>query len=568
MTSRTIIALLPAEPLSVIAIFAVVFTHAPARGQIENSYLTAETQSILHRLSADSIYRHLEVLGNDSLQGRGTGSAGNDKAAAYLARQMQKLGLQAVGDNQTYFQNIPMHGSSPQRESRLQLSSGNQVIELALWSDYLLFSSGAQTFIPTPLPMTFVGYGILAPEFDYNDYQNIDARNRIVVFLAGEPMSDDPDFFDAHRTTRYSDPAMKHRIAMSRGARGSIMIPTPRNGVYADWSYWVRQFLFEDIDLPYTITNNLNVLVNIFKAHLLFTGAKYSWDEVLALDAAGTIKSFPLNMQASFHGEFRERDFVSKNVIGMLESTDPVQKDAYIIVSAHYDHLGIGTPVAGDSIYNGVLDNAIGTSAVLELARGFTLLEKPPLRSVLFLFVTGEEKGLLGSRYYCDQPVVPLHKTIAAINVDGIATLDELNSITGIGTEYSTLGQILSSVTEMLDIEISAQPDLALSKEPLLSSDQFSFAQAGIPAVMLMEGLDYQHLGYAEGVKRFFEWGRKIYHSPFDDLHQPINKKAMLQHTQILFAFISAVANSYITPQWLAGSEFVNARLQSISEKR
>lgn len=522
----------------------------------------------LQIISIDSIFQHVAVLAHDSLQGRDTGSPGGKKAAQYLANEMQKVGLKPAGDNATFFQNIPLHGSIPTSESQLQLVSNRDIMKLILWQDYILYNTGAQTFIPTPLPLVFVGYGIFAPEFDYNDYQNLDIRNKIVVFLSGEPISEDKSYFDGSLPTIYSDPVMKHRIALSRGARGSILIPSPREKTYMDWEYWIRQFDFEDVKLMYGFSDNLNVLINYNIAPMLFQNAKYRFDEIVQFDSNGTMRSFPLHLSASFQGKFQERDFVAQNIIGLLEGSDPLLQDDYVIVSAHYDHLGIGMSVEGDSIYNGVVDNAIGTASVIELARSLKNMSNPPKRSILFLLVTGEEKGLLGSKFYCEQPAVPLHKTIAAVNIDGLAILDKFTSITGIGSETSTLGKTLMQVAKDLGLVVVPQPEIFNIRDPLFSSDQLSFAQVGIPSILIMEGLDYQNLSKEEGVAKFLDWGQKYYHSPFDDLNQMINKDAVKQHAQVLLTFIHSVANTFIVPQWLPGTRFMNARLQTIAERR
>ena len=335
-----------------------------------------------------------------------------------------------------------------------------------------------------------------------------------------------------------------------------------------DWNYWARQFLFEDIKLMYGISDNLNVLLHHFRAPMLFQGAPFAFDDVLRFDSTGTMRSFPLQLRARFRGDFKERDFVAQNVIGLLEGSDPLLRDEYVVVSAHYDHLGVGMPIAGDSIYNGVVDNAVGVGAVLELARVFKTVSPSPKRSIVFLLLTGEEKGLLGSKFYCDHPIVPLHKTIAAVNVDGLAILDEFNSVTGVGSELSTLGRLMDEVAGRQNLVVAEKPEIFNIRDPLLSSDQLSFAQAGIPSILIMEGLDYKYLSRTQGLAQFINWGAEIYHSPFDDLGQPINMAAVEQHAQVVMAFVHAVSNTFIVPQWLPGSVFVNARLQTIAEKR
>ena len=235
----------------------------------------------------------------------------------------------------------------------------------------------------------------------------------MVVFLSGEPPSNDSLYFNGNDPTIYSYAESKQRLAISRGAIGSILIPSPQESRQQNWQRSVREFAFEDITLAYSVTGNLSVLMNPEVAKILFKKAPIDLDRVFEMDRNGMVHSFELNMNLSFKGVFNEREFFASNVVGLYEGINRKPNDSYLIVSAHYDHLGVGQSLAGDSIYNGVLDNAIGVAAAMEIARAFSVLPDKPLHSIIFLFLTGEEKGLLGSNYYLDHPIVPLHKTIA-----------------------------------------------------------------------------------------------------------------------------------------------------------
>jgi Zn-dependent M28 family amino/carboxypeptidase len=239
-----------------------------------------------------------------------------------------------------------------------------------------------------------------------------------------------------------------------------------------------------------------------------------------------------------------------------------------VIAAAHYDHLGIGPPVQNDSIYNGAFDNASGVAAVLELARIFSHQPQKPLRSILFIFLTGEESGRIGSRYYCEYPLVPLHKTIAALNVDGLALFERFKEIIGVGAELSTLRNELSETAFQLGLQTANLPRNFSFPEPLASSDHFSFMEAGIPSVLISEGLRYESSSYDRGLERFMTWGAAVYHTPFDDLYQPMDFCAARQHLEVLTAFLYTILNTPIDPQWLRDSPYINARLQSIAEKK
>lgn len=537
-----------------------------AYAQSPDSLLSA--LPFLPAISGEALRAHVEFLGHDSLEGRGTGTRGGELAARYLAAQCAKLGLQPLGDDDSFHQAIPMHGSRPMPHSRLQISARSGETILALHEDYLLYNSGAQTFVPKPVPLVFVGYGITAPEFDYNDYQTVDVEGKIAVFLSGEPGSEDRDYFAGPEQTFYAFPAYKQMQAIARGARGSIMIPLPRAEQGRTWDYWARQFAFEDVTLLYSATNNLSMMMNPQSAEILFEGAPFSLQEIFAMEAKHAMRSFTLKTSASFRGVFQQRDFLSHNVIGLWEGAAPALKDFYVLVTAHYDHLGLGPAVQGDSIYNGVFDNAIGVAAVLEIARAFTALPRRPPRSLIFLFLTGEEKGMLGSNYYVEHPAVPLHRTIANINVDGLALFDTFNDVTGVGVETSSLEEILQQVASALGLRVSPVPPLFAAAQPFARSDQVVFAQAGIPSMLLMEGLNYRHTPPEEGWRRFLEWGEQFYHMPGDDLRQPMDFAAAQQHTQILFALAYFLANSATAPEWKPGAPFIHARLQTLAEKR
>jgi hypothetical protein len=520
---------------------------------------------VINSISAQNIKRHMDFLASDIFEGRGTGTTGGNLAAKYIALEYSKYGLQPIGDANTFYQYVPMHGSNALPSSELKLFFGEDETRLKLKSDYLLYKTGQQTYIPIPLQLVFVGYGIIAPEFDYNDYHSTDVEGKIVVMLSGEPESDDMDYFEGDIPTVYTYPQSKQRLAISRGAAGSIIIPTDKN---FDWEEQKKEFAFEDVTLAYSVSSNLSILFNPEIADEIFEGADYSFSDVLDMQKEKRLTSFPLTTQISFKGNFKRRDFLSSNITGMIEGSNQDLKDSYLIISAHYDHLGIGKPVEGDSIYNGALDNAIGVSCLLELAKSFSILESPPKRSIIFLAVTGEEKGLLGSSYYTDHPLVPLHKTIANINIDGIAMFKDFESVVGIGTEYSNIGNFFDSSAAKFNISVQEIPQQFKHFEAFNRSDQISFALAGIPSILILEGVKNKNKSEEEILTEFINYMTQNYHSPFDDLNQNIDYEAAMQHAKILFDFSYLMTNSDSTPEWHQGVPFINARLQSIAERK
>lgn len=516
-------------------------------------------------IASESIKGHTEILASDDFEGRGTGTIGGNLAAKYIASELSKYGLKPVGDNNSFYQNIPMHGSYPLKTSELKIYTGENEIIIELEKDYLLYKSGQQTFTPVPLPLVFVGFGIVAPEYDYNDYQEIEVEGKIVVFLEGEPESDDPEFFNGEAPTVYNYPISKQRIALSRGAAGSILIPDVQN---TSWEKLVDEFAFEDINLAYSASNNLSMILNPDVVDHIFKNTAFDYSRILEMKNGHTLKSFPLNISLTFKGEYLQRDFLAQNVAGMIEVNDSGLKDSYLIISAHYDHLGIGPAVNGDSIYNGALDNAIGVSVLLELARHFSESNNSVKRSIIFLAVTGEEKGLLGSTYYTDNPLVPLYKTIANLNIDGIALFRDFQTVVGVGAEFSTLENILSETAANMGLQVEPIPPQFKVVEAFNQSDQLSFASAGIPSILLLEGTKNKNMTEEEVLYAFIDYMINRYHTPFDDLDQEIDYLAAAQHAAILFDLVYSLSNSDEVPEWKAGSPFINARLRSIAEKR
>jgi hypothetical protein len=518
----------------------------------------------------DKIRKHLRYLSDDLFEGRAVGAIGGNLAEKYLADRLNDIGLIPFGGAGSFYQHIPMHGSKPLQESKLTIYADSLDYELEFGKDFLLYKTGEQTYNPGLLDLVFVGYGINAPEYDYDDFQNIDLEGKIAVFLSGEPISDDPKFFDGAKNTIHSYPETKHRAALAHGAAGSILVPDPKDFMSGAWNRYINSFAFEDVTLAYTVSGGLSLLLNPVSAETLFEGSEYPLSKIFKLEAEHKLKSFPLKSKLKFDGKFKQRDFVSSNVIGLLRGKDPALSDEYIIVSAHYDHLGIGpAAIDGDTIYNGVLDNAIGCAGLIELA---SMLGKSNIqlnRSIIFLLCTGEEKGLLGSAFYTDNPSAPLYKTTANINIDGLAFIDKFKSIVPIGADQSDLKNIVCEVANKINLQCKGIPPIFMDDESsFMMSDQASFANAGIPSVLIMDGIDYEKVDQTQGLKILENYSKYIYHSPKDDLTQTINYEATNRHLNYLYRLIVGLANTKQEINWTAPCPYYNARLRSKAEKK
>ncbi len=512
-----------------------------------------------------SLEKDIRFLGSDSLRGRATGSPGLKKAAAYIAARFREAGLLKMGNNNSYLQSVPLHGQTILPSTMLTLSSPGNGMHLKYGRDFLLIRTGELSLLTRPTPMVFAGYGINAPEYEYNDYRNINAAGKVVVVLEGEPFSPaDSSYFAGTLPSVYSSPESKLRLALANGAFGMIIIP----GSAWNWTRLKREYSFEDVSLPGAVSSTTGLFVTDSVSRLLFSGEKEAYAELLAKAGNNLLSAFDLKKTISLHSTVQRREFISQNVAGLLPGGDEELKDSYVLVSAHYDHLGIGPAVEGDSIYNGVSDNAVGSAVVLELARRFSRLDYRPRRSILFLLLTGEEKGLLGSRYYTKHPLVPLYKTVAAFNVDGLAAMGEFQDIYAIGAGQSQLKTLIRDVAAENGFRLAPLRYRRQLWELFARSDQISFARGGIPSTIIIEALTYKDIPLDQVLQRLDHWYQKRYHTPFDDLEQPLDPGSLERYVSLLFHIVNRVANMSAAPQWNAGAPYLNRRLQTRAEKR
>ncbi|MBK8945807.1 MAG: M28 family peptidase [Ignavibacteriae bacterium] len=518
-------------------------------------------EKIKFNFDSNSYKHHIEILGSDLFEGRGTGTKGGELSANYIREKFEEINLLPIPKTNSYFQEVPLHGSIPLENSNLIIFSNLDTFRLAHQKDYVIINTGEQTIIPYPLEISFCGYGINAPEFDHFDYSENDVTGKITMILNGEPNSDDVNYFNGAEPTIYSYNDVKNRIAISRGASGTIILPNTEIDNSNFWMKLTNDYSFEDVNLLYTPSENFSIILNPSTAKKIFN--------ILPNNSTQEISKIMNEKKyyLSYEGNFHERDFISRNVIGILKP-DNETKDEVIIISAHYDHLGIGPNVNGDSIYNGVLDNAVGISALIELAKILKQNQYLLERTIIFIAVTGEEKGLLGSTYYTDHPIFPLYKTIANLNIDGIAYLDDFNSVIGIGSELSQLEQFLFSTANLLKLKISNIPKEFFYQEAFNRSDQIAFAKAGIPSILILDGIDYSNLSHQKALEKIFYYNENIYHTPFDDLEIKINYSAVEKHIKFLTYFIFQVSNTEYEITWNQNSPYNLIRLQTKAEKR
>ncbi|MFZ5786164.1 MAG: M28 family peptidase [Acidobacteriota bacterium] len=503
------------------------------------------------------------TLAADEFAGRAPGTAGGDRAETYLARTMKSVGLEPMGDGGGYLQAVPMHASRPLPESAVQLITPCTSRWLRLGQEFLLHTSDPGALAAQPVSLVFAGYGIVAPEFDYNDYAGLDVRGAIAVVLDGEPPSRDPGWFGGERATIHASVSVKQRVAMSRGAVGTVALPSRRSHGDYDWESSRRTLAGEDLTLAYSTSRGLNLALSPEVAPLLFCGAAVTFEEVLRWESTHTMRSFPLAASLRPRLVSRERDFRAANVVGLVRGRDPKLSATAVVVSAHHDHLGLGPAVDGDTIYNGMVDNALGVAGALEIARVLAAGPERPRRSVLVVLTTGEERGLLGSSYFLGHPPLPLENLVANVNVDGLAFAGRFRDVVPIGGELSTLGGVVREVAAKAGLEIARPPAAFEHAHWFAFSDQQAFAEAGVPAVLVNEGFTLDGVSTDEAVARAVRWGSRIYHSPDDEPDQPLDFSSCEQHVGLLVELVRSVADDPQPPRWHPGSPYALARLRA-----
>jgi hypothetical protein len=503
----------------------------------------------------NAIRAHMRFLADDLLEGRGTGTRGYELAAKYVATAFEGLGLEPAGKGDSYFQPVPLlRTSTVGSKSVLTLTRNGKKTTLEYGKDYV---NDAVFEMESSLtaPVVFAGYGVTAPELQRDDYAGIDARGKIVALLLGSPPA-----FTADQKAYYSDRRVRASNAIAHGAVGLFFIRTPDFSKRMSWRMAVGRskapsFTWTDEAGTPRFRRELRgrAMFSDEGAAKLFAGAPHSLAEVLEAAAASRTLSFELPVQATLRTVTQRERTESPNVAAVLRGSDPKLRDEYIVVSAHLDHVGIGEPVNGDSIHNGAYDNASGIAVLLEMANAFTRLPAPPRRSVLFLAVTAEEMGLQGSDYFARNPTVPIDRIVANVNLDMFLMLYPLKDVVAFAAEHTSLGPTLEKAAARLGIMVS--PDPIPDEVFLTRSDQYSFIQRGVPAIILSAGEQTTDPAI-DAAAVSAQWRREKYHQPGDDMNQPIDFESGARFAQLNFLLTWMVAQDDKAPSWNPGDFF------------
>jgi len=511
-------------------------------------------EGALEAVNANAIRAHMAFLADDLLEGREAGTRGYQLATRYVASQFELLGLKPAGDQDSWYQALDLR-RSVQVEAGCSFSlsgdAGSRDLEYGV--DYFMTGDANFTSTEVEAPVVFVGYGVTAPDMDYDDFAGIDVKGKIIITLRGAPPT-----FPHNQRAYYSREKMN--IAEKNGVVGVLSILNPEEAAKRAWdrrlqnSKIARMRLLDREGKPLEAHPGLQAAAALSQSGMeaLFAGAPQSLEQVFEMAKSGKPNSFDMPWRATMKRQSEHRNVRSENVVAMLEGSDPQLSKEYVIYSGHLDHLGIGEATDGDRIYNGAFDNASGISVMIEVARAFRSLPTAPKRSIIFLAVTAEEKGLLGSKYFAEFPTVPLKNIIANINLDMFLMLHPLKDIVAFGAEHSSLHANVEASANKLGVEMTLDP---MPEEVIfVRSDQYSFVRKGVPAVFLTAGFK----GAVDGGPNGPAWIRDRYHSQSDDMNQPMELQSGVDFARMNILIGYDVANDSARPRWNEGDFFGN----------
>ena len=501
--------------------------------------------SAIQTMSVSAVRSHMRFLSDDLLAGRAPGTPGYDVAARYVAAQMEAMGLLPAGEHGTWFQKVPLRASvNDEKKSSLTLVAGGKQVRLKSRVDYVYGGDPASTESDVETPVVFVGFGVTAPELNYDDYAGVDVRGKIVARFSNAPAR-----FSSTQRAYYADAVTKEENAVKHGAVGSLTLPEPEDE--EPWDRVVRQIFaparawMNSEGKPQDWSPEIRARADLSRAgaQILFKGAPHALSQAIAAANASRPQAFPLAWTARMHTVNSHQAIESDNIVGRIEGSDPVLKNQYVVYSAHVDHLGRCPAVEGstDEVCHGTVDDASGVATVLEIARAYTRLPRAPRRSLLFVFVTAEEDGLLGSDFFAHNPTVNEADIVADINVDGAPGIRyPSKDLTPIGSEHSSLEANVTMAARIVGYELT--PDPFPEQNFFIRADQYSFVRAGIPAVFIRNG--------ADGGDSVRKWLRTRYHTPLDNMEQPLYYEAAVRAAGVNFLVGYEVAQQDEPPTW------------------
>lgn len=494
---------------------------------------------------------HLEFLADDALEGRAPGTRGGLIAARYIRSQFERLGLEPAGDSGSYYHRVPIISLTP--KPTLRVTGGQHPGELRYRDDFVLWSMRNDSLVPFAGDLVFVGYGIVAPEYNWNDYEGVDAKGKIVVVLVNDPGLVDSTIFRGKFLTYYGRWTYKIEEAERQGAAGILLIHTTESATYP-WSTVASSWTGAQVRVERPASSLLVAGWVTDKAAAGLFPAGTDLPSTVRRAAARGFRPMPLGTR--LEGEVRSdiRRSETFNVLGRLPGSGRNAGEA-VLIGAHYDHLGVGVPVNGDSIYNGALDNASGTAAMLASAESFRQSGVRPGRSIVFMAFAAEESGLLGSTAFADRPTIPLSHVAAVLNMDVMNLSGRTRDVAALGADQSSLGRDFTAAAAAEGLRVTTNED-ALIKGSFFRSDHFPFARAGVPALSLEGGTDFTGHPREWGQQQADDYTAHRYHQPSDEILPSFNYDGAVQQIRVILRTAMAVAAAPGQPTWNAGSEF------------
>ncbi len=516
----------------------------------------------MQKIDPERIRAHVRFLSHDLLEGRGTGQRGGDIAAEYMGTQFALYGLKPVGDSGTYLQKVPMVGITPAPETTFSLVSSKGTTDLKPLENYVAYDETQQAQSDIDADIVYVGYGIEAPEYKWDDYKGTDVRGKVLLMLVNEPPSDDMNFFKGKNLTYYGRWTYKYEEAAHKGAVGAILIHQTEMASYP-WEVVRNSNSGEKSFLKLDGTLKLKVAswVQFEVARQMAATAGMDLDKMMADARSRDFHPVALPLKLKAHMMSKIRPFQSNNVLAMLPGSDRTVKNEAVMYTAHYDHLGIRPEMPGDNIYNGANDNATGCGILLEIARAYSEATGRPRRSILFASVTAEEQGLLGSEYLGKHPPIPAGKISLDLNYDDVPPLGSPEEVEVSGSERTTFYPVIAAMAKTFRLAI--RPDSRPEAGHYYRSDHFSLARVGIPAFSINEGTKYKGHDAAWGMQQAEEYTSKHYHQPSDEYHPSMDFTGDAAMARFGFALGWAAASQSKLVGWQKGDEFEPARMKS-----
>jgi Zn-dependent M28 family amino/carboxypeptidase len=525
----------------------------------DGSRLPPAAFAAMQGIKKENIETHVRFLSDDLLEGRGTGARGGDIAAQYIAAQFALNGLKPAGDNGTYFQKVPLVGITPGADTRFSfVPEGGSPWDLKVLDDYVVYNQTQQAESNVDAPIVYVGYGIEAPEFSWDDYKGVDVKGKVLLMLVNEPPSDNPNFFAGKALTYYGRWMYKYEEAARKGAVGAILIHQTEMASYG-WEVVRNSNSGEKAYLQLDGTPKLKAAawIQLEVARKLLSNAGFDLNKLMADAQSRDFKPLELPVRLSAHVTSKVRPFESNNVVAFLPGSGAL-KDEGVMYTAHYDHLGIRPDMPGDNIYNGAMDNASGCGILLEIARAYAESSEKPRRSIYFASVTAEEQGLLGSEYLGMHPPIPARKISLDLNYDDVRPVGSPEEVEVSGAERTTFYPAVMAMAT--DFRFKIRPDAHPEAGHYYRSDHFSLARVGIPAFSINAGIKYKGHDEAWGLAQDEDYTKHYYHQPSDEYRAGLDWTCDAAMARFGFALGWEAANQSRLIGWRKGDEFERAR--------